>query len=250
MLRYYVDRFKTFLKATIGEVFYALPEGRLKTRFRETYFRFDTHLPPQALVDRGDVVVQAGCWRIETIEAWAEAVGPDGHVIVIEADDINAEILDIEINRRQLNNVTLIQKAVWNEPTTVELQVSNFSDRNKLKDSQTYSPRQSPENYDEKKAVPADSIDNMVQETDIETVDHVHMTISGAEIEAIQGMTETLRIPGIRLFIRAILCHEEDDVPINRRIARMLEDRGLNATLAKREPNRGNGGNVYAWRPE
>lgn len=250
MFGYYADRFKSFLKTFIGEFFYALPEGQLKTSLRVAYFKFDTHLPMRALVNKGDVVVQAGCWRTETMEEWAKAVGPKGDVIVIEADDVNANILDVEIKRRGLDNVTLVRKAVWHEPTTVELQVSDFSDRNKLKDSQTYSPRQSPENYEAEKEVPGDSIDNIVEEAGVETVDHVHMTISGAEIEAIEGMTETLRNPGVRLFVRAILCHEEEDVPINREVARMLEDRGLNVTLAKQEPNRGNGGNVYAWRPE
>jgi len=160
------------------------------------------------------------------------------------------DVLEIEIDRRRLYNVTLVRKAVWHEPTTVELQVSDFSDRNKLKDSQTYSPRQSPENYEREKKVPADSIDNIVDEAEVETVDHVHITISGAEIEAIQEMSETLEIPGFRLFVRTILRHKEEDIPINRKVARMLEKRGLKTTLAKREPDRGNGGNVYAWRPE
>lgn len=250
MAGYFRDRFTTLLWRLVGEVFYSLPEGRLKSRLREAYFKVDTQLPKRGMVNRGDVVVQVGCWRTETIEDWSELVGPNGHVIAIEADAANADILATEITRRQLDNVTLIRKAVWRSPTTVELQVSDVSARNKLKHSQTYSPRQSPENYDREAEVPADSIDRIVREAGVGPVDHVHMTVSGAEIEALQGMTETLQTPGIRLFVRAILCHEEDDAPVNQKVARLLRSRGLNATLARREPARGNGGNVYAWRPQ
>lgn len=235
------------LVGLLGEAFYRLPEGRTKCWLRGAAFRIVPHLPQPALVNRGDVVVQAGCWRIETVEEWSKLVGPEGRVVVVEADGTNADILDIEIGRRELENVTLVQRAVWNEATSVTLEVSEVSKRNKLKEAQTYTPRNPKEHYDAEKEVPGDTIDNILTEVDAEDVDHVHFTISGAEIEAIEGMAETLQRGPVRLFVRAILLHEDQDEPINERVARMLRDEGLKAVLAKREPERDGGGNVYAW---
>ena len=40
-------------------------------------------------------------------------------------------------------------------------------------------------------------------------MDHVFMTISGAEIEALKGMQETISNNDISIFIRAILLNEK-----------------------------------------
>lgn len=225
-----------------------LPEGRPAFLARSVGFKASTHLPKRALVNPGEVVLQGGCWRVETLVEWSEAVGPGGHVIAVEADPTNVDVLRIEATRRQLDNVSVVERAIWKEPTTLTLQHSEHSKRNKLREASTYSPRQSESNYTEDRETKADTIDNIVNDIDVDTPDHLHLTVSGAEREAVIGMESTLRKPGVRTFIRAILCDEETSEPTNEAIASLLRQRGMDVTLARREPNRGGGGNVYAAR--
>lgn len=225
-----------------------LPEGRPAFLARSLGFKLSTHLPKRALVNPGDVVLQGGCWRTETIVEWAAAVGPDGHVIAVEADPTNVDVLRIEAVRRGLDNVSIVERAIWKERTTLDLQHSEESKRNKLRDASTYSPRQTEDDYAEDREVQADTIDNIVADVGAGSVDHLHLTVSGAEREAIQGMERTLERPGTRAFVRAILRDEATGESMNDVVADLLCERGLRVAMARREPERDWGGNVYVAR--
>jgi FkbM family methyltransferase len=224
---------------------HGLPEGRLKRIVRVVALQVFSTIPRNALANTGDTVLHAGVWRTETMEEWAEVVGPDGHVIIVEADPQNAEILDIERTRRNLDNVTVVNKAVWNEPDEIEFLVSDISCRNKARATETYLPERPNDSFSTHKMVPADTIDNIVAEVGVGPVDHVHTEISGAELEAIEGMAETLDRDGTRLWMRAIHLLEDDDRPAHERVVALLEAQGLSVYCAKQEPDR-HGRNVYA----
>ena len=236
---------RKFLKmAQAEEILYRFPEGRRKFMLRRLALRLFTAPRPTAFVNEGDNILHAGVWRIETVEDWVEAVGPDGNVIIVEADPENAKILQIEQTRRELENVTVINRAVWNEPDEVEFLVSPVSCRNMIKESETHVPHRPSDSYPEKKTVKADTLDNIIEMSDVEDVDHIHTQISGAEIEAIEGLEKTLQKPPIRIWIRAIHVLDESENPANKKVAEMLRERGLTVVHGKEEPDR-HGGNVY-----
>ena len=243
-----MSKLKEFIKQVLVGMICMLPEGTAKFKVRTTCFRMLGTLPKETIVNPGDIVIQAGCWRTETVEGWSRIVGPNGKVIVIEADDLNLDILKVETRRRELNNVILVQKALWNRKEKVTLQVSEFSKRNKLRDAQTFSPRQPDENYQQDKSVEADTMDNILKEIGIDHVNHINMEISGAEIEAIEGMTETLGKKGVRMLVRSILLKKSDGQPVRKQVAQMLRDSGHAIVLSKAEPERDGGGYVYSTR--
>ena len=229
------------------EILYRFSEGRKKFWLRRLALRLYTRPPRIAFVNSGDTVLHAGVWRIETVEDWAECVGPEGHVIIIEADPQNAKILEIEKTRRGLDNTTIVNKAVWDKPEEIELLVSQISCRNKLRKSETYLPERPNDSFPEEKLVDADTIDNIIRDVGVDSVDHIHIQVSGAEIEAIRGMEETLRQSEIRVWMRAIHILEDSERPANEKVAEMLRNRGMTVVHAKEEPGR-HGGNVYAVR--
>jgi hypothetical protein len=89
------------------EILHRFPEGKKKDWVRRRAIRLFAHPRKTTLANKGDTVLHAGVWRIETVEGWVDAVGENGHVIIVEADPQNAEILEIEKRRRELDNVTM-----------------------------------------------------------------------------------------------------------------------------------------------
>ena len=51
---------------------YLLPEGKAECWLRGLGFRLSSNLGFNSPVNPGDVVVQAGCYRIETVEVWSD----------------------------------------------------------------------------------------------------------------------------------------------------------------------------------
>ncbi|WP_136717996.1 FkbM family methyltransferase [Halorientalis salina] len=208
---------------------------------------FVSNLPKHILADKGDTVLAAGVWRVETVEDWVDAVGPDGEVFVVEAEPQNVEILRVEKERRNWENVTILHRAVWNDSEEIEFLVSTNSAINRISSAETFVPDHPPEEYRERVPVQADTIDTIIEDASAGDVDLVFTQISGAEIEAVEGMEETLRQPDIRVWMRATQPLEDEDTAANEKIATMLQERGLTVCHGKHEPDR-YGGNVYAAR--
>jgi len=91
----------------------ALSNSRLKNWLRIRGFYLFHELPKNILVSKGDVVLHAGCWQIETVREWSQSVGSEGKVIIVEANDYSFNLLtkELELRKRKLNNVTLIHSA-------------------------------------------------------------------------------------------------------------------------------------------
>lgn len=254
------------LRCLAEEAILAFPEGRTKCQLRIFLLRYLRNLPQCAYASRGETVVQGGVYMIETLNEWCRIVGPVGRVIAIEADPENARILRRDVDRRHLRNVTVIDRAIWRGPSSVTLQVSQFSYRNKLKDSgavSVYEGRKGDDAlYGDTKAafvletekfhenevtVRADSIDDILSSLGIDNVNHVHLTVSGADVEAVEGMERTLMKSGIRVFCRSLLMAGDGKSPLSVQVRDMLSAKGLTAVCAKKDPQR-TGNNVYGWR--
>lgn len=238
---------RTLIPKSLGiAVINLFPEGRLKFSLRALGYRLLGHIPYSALANSGDTVVQAGCWRTETMEEWADIVGPGGEVLIIEANPVNVDILELEAERRDLSNVTIVQSAVWNEQSEVTLQVKTASKANKVRESSTFSVSHPNDSYEEEEVVSARPIDQIINNAGVSSPDHIHVTVSGAEREAIAGMEQTLQQSGVRVFVRSILRRETDGEPVWDDVVADLKQLGL--STARGQPPRQNseGGNIYA----
>lgn len=213
-----------------------------KFQLRSKFIDWNRSLPIPYAADKGETVAQCGCWRIETVLQWVNAVGPKGTVVVIEADDVNCMILEIEKKRRLLDNVIIVNKAIYDSQTQVPFLFSEFTPRNKIKTLPTYGTAKPIEQ--DVKTVDADTMDNIFASVGIDSVDHIHFTISGAELEALNGIHAILK-PGLRIFARSTCLHEEDNRPVRERVVEKMQDLGFTTVLAKPEVDRNMGGNIY-----
>ncbi|MEO8146599.1 MAG: FkbM family methyltransferase [Bacteroidia bacterium] len=112
---------------------------------------------------------------------FVKCVGSTGHVYCFEPDVINYKHLQHEL--KGFSNVTLLQKAVAAESGSLTLYTSDLLNI----DHRTYEP----EHYSEKYSVEKISIDGFVN--DKFKVDFIKMDIQGFEMDALKGMTETLK---------------------------------------------------------
>jgi len=138
-------------------------------------------------VERDDVVIDVGAHiGLFTISIAAKA----GKVLAIEPEPRNLHYLRYNISTRSLDNVLIVEKAVWNRKKKLPLYLSNASGNHSLiHDMQ-------PLNTSITNCfitVETDTLDNIVSELNLMHVDFIKMDIEGAEIEALEGAKETLK---------------------------------------------------------
>lgn len=206
-----------------------VPREKDKNVMRGLLFRLLHKLPPKILANPGETVVHAGCWSIETIRKWHNSVGPEGTVVIIEANDSSYDTLKAELEDRykHFRNVTLVHKAAWNKKEKVTVDEYDRPGSNKIAEARTYYEFDIGQ-YKRKKLVEADTIDNILTDIGIEKVDHVHLTINGAELEAIKGMVNTLETEGVRIFVMCETILNETNRMVTGKACRILMSRGLN----------------------
>lgn len=234
-------------KALFTDLLHRLPQNGLLFWLQEIALRYSGFLPREALVQKGDTVLLAGYWKIENILAWREAVGESGDVIVVEADPYNYEMIEQDLERRKINNVRLIRRALWYEQTEQVLKVSSDPHKNILRQSTRHSPLLEEDDFDDTVTVQAEAFDNLSEDFGLPTIDFVHATISGAELNMLKGMQQTLDDDAPRLLIRSILLNEDDELVANE-VLEWLRKKGYRARLPYPESNRHGGGNIFAYK--
>jgi FkbM family methyltransferase len=171
-------------------------------------------------VQKGDVVVDAGA-RIGAFAAKiSAAVGDEGRVIAIEPEPRSHACLlkNIEFNR--LRNVTAVPKMLWSRTRSLDLHLSgNLVSHSAYCDAFYGSTGESLN-------VEAETLDNILQELGIDSVDFVKMDIEGAEIEALKGMKEILK-SNVQLAIAAY--HPVNGTLTNAVLVDQLEKLGFEA---------------------
>ena len=206
---------KALLLCLIVEFIYYLPSSSLKFRIVGNMVRYklyNSKYSSKLFASFGETVIHAGIWRIETILFWLEAVGQQGKLIVIEADSNNYQILEYEIQRRRLDNVTIINKAVMNFQGVAKLQVSKISKKNQMKEMQAYNYFNDDKDYSNELDVEVDRLDEIADLLD-KRIDMVFMSISGAEIEALEGMPKLLS-RGCKLYIVSLSAENKENTTL------------------------------------
>ena len=146
--------------------------------------------------EKGDVVVDAGA-RIGAFTAKiSAAVGDEGRVIAIEPEPRSHACLLKNIEFNHLGNVTAVQKMLWSRTQSLDLYLSgNLVSHSAYCDGFYGSTGES-------LSMQAETLDNILEELGIDSVDFVKMDIEGSEIEALKGMERTLN-SDVRLAIAA-----------------------------------------------
>lgn len=216
------------------------PMGRALLRILFSY------TPHYVLVHGGETALFGGMWRTETLVNWSKSLGERGLLLVAEANRQNATILEIEATRRKLNNVRIINKALYSHDCEMQLQTSSISARNKLMHIDTYSPRNPDSNYEELVDVSAVSVDNLIEIYNINKLNHLHLTVSGSELEVLHGAERTLDKGETRVFARSILLRKDDNKPNYHSVEQYLIERYMHTIESLKESRRDYGCNIYA----
>ena len=135
----------------------------------------------------GQVVVDVGACYGFGVVRYSRMVAPAGRVVAVEADPAVEMVLRRNVEANALTNVEVIPCAIWNTRGELALHVGS-SDRqhNSLREG-VYPSRDAI-------TIPTDTIDNIVRSLRLERVDLVSITVNAAEVEAVQGMDDTLRL--------------------------------------------------------
>ena len=175
--------------------------SKTKNILRFKGYKWFHDLPKKYVVSPGEIVLHAGCWQIETIRRWSIGVGKNGKVIIVEANKYSYNILltELELRKRKLSNVVIINKAAWNKKEKLVLEESDRPDSHKIKETKTQYETDIGR-YISEDSVEADTISNILDELNVNHVDHFHLSINGAEVEAIDGIDSKFLKKGVRLF--------------------------------------------------
>jgi FkbM family methyltransferase len=124
----------------------------------------------------GDIVIDVGAaFGFYTIMA-SKRVGQQGKVVAIEPQPNILEMLNRNIKLNKLANIITLNYAVYSQKTKVKLYstYSIFQER----------AGQGLQSYTE---VSADTLDNLLQQVDIDQVNWIKVDVEGAELEVLKG---------------------------------------------------------------
>lgn len=203
---------------------------RLVFKLFPALYRRVVSLRTNAFAKPGDTVIQAGVdfgvkRDLSNAILLSKRVGEKGKVLAIEPDPRNTALLKDYITEKNINNIVVIEKAVWNEKgkMTFKWGEETWWSRLESLDSPNSGGR-----FVNSTEVDADTIDNILDENEIGGVSQVCLSVNGAEIEALAGMQRTLATRNPKLLIQA--CEKVrpvvDGVPYFEKISSLLDANG------------------------
>ncbi len=138
----------------------------------------------------GDTVIDAGGYEGTFAIYAAKSVGPTGRVIVFEPDTGNCEKLRQNVVLNGLENITIINKALWSKDKKLK-----FNNKHTAGASFFFNASQHTQEIE------AVSLDSELERLGINHVDFIKMDVEGSEVNAIQGAQKTLSLNNVSLAI-------------------------------------------------
>jgi FkbM family methyltransferase len=166
------------------------------------------------MVNRGDNVLLAGIFSTKNIFEYSNEIGLTGRVLVVEANPQNTKRLKIEC--KSLKNVTIINAALWNKKGEIEFLCLDQNEKqgyNRIKSSEL---NEFPDHFGVNPScvrVKSDTIKNICNEHNFTTLDHLNLTINGAELQALEiDLGLTRQFSNIRIYINCEYPYPFNDV--------------------------------------
>jgi FkbM family methyltransferase len=139
--------------------------------------------------DEGDTVVDVGAHiGLYTIIA-SKRVGPTGKVIAIEPDPENLKMLKKNILLNQLSNVEYLECAAYSAKKKLKLFLPEV-ERGRTIFNTVMEDRV--KSYDDFIEVESNTLDNILNENNVQRVNYVKIDVEGAELEVLKGTTNLL----------------------------------------------------------
>lgn len=227
-----------------------LPRSNAKMRLRGIYHYARPQLREDLYINHGEWMAYVGFYRSEYATRLAEMVGPSSELVLVEAHPKNYERLvkglEGASNRERIHALNL---ALWTHRGVVPFEVydePNMTEFHKVAVSVGKSHYADSAQVVE---VPCDSFDNVFERFPL--IRHVFITINGAELEALRGMTKYLSTPGASVWIKSPFRNKETGEMMYKEVAQNLRERGLQVFVAAKTRGVATDamGKVYAYRP-
>ncbi len=238
-----------FIKLRMGRTFYGLPSephhlalfmllaDRLPPQLTPATYHLATEIQGRYLSVNyrgmpgpGGVIVEAGAYIGLKAIRFADIVGPTGKVVAIEMMPDNAMMMDRNVQANGLeDSLSTVHCGLWNEPGEVTA-TSKAYQQNSLVELDG-------RKYPNKVTVKTDTLDNIFDRLNVETVDFLNMQINGAELEAVEGLKR--RINDVRL-LRIASYYKRNGEPTVDACCKILTDLGCDII------NRSPAGSIYA----
>ncbi len=168
------------------------------------YFRLKT---PR----HGDVVIDAGAWTGPFTVIAARLIGRSGRVIAIEPQKVMCERLQARLQRMGFGTVTVVKAALFDHAGEVAVSKATSSAFDVL-NAAPAAPGAD--------AVSLRTLDEILQNLGIGTIDFIKMDIEGAELEALAGMNHVLS--SMRPFVAIASYHVRDGSTTSSRVEAIL----------------------------
>ncbi|MEL0083897.1 MAG: FkbM family methyltransferase [Gammaproteobacteria bacterium] len=233
-------------------------ESVLKHRTRLITLRLQNSLPIELALSSGDTAVQIGTPRPRTVSRFHKMVGPTGRVIVFEAEPDNITRLKVAFPADKFPNITIVAGAAWRVSGQGKLSISPYSGDHKINLNDILVDNDLREGNQQMETIDCTffSIDDVMADLGLETLDYLSVTVNGAELEVLHGAEKTLRhSPNARIYAKGHAM-QQDGTPLNRAIRIWLESLGFATIKTRGEPSstidnswRWRAGDVYAWKP-
>ena len=174
-------------------------------------------------IKSGDTVLELGAFRGFGTIKLSQLVGNNGKVISVESSTPNFEILKKNIDVNKISNVSIINKGIWNKKGMSLLYKEENQRTSLVKDLLKKSKNEI--------EIEVDTVDNILLENKIKKPDFITLEINAAEIEALQGMKNTLSEKGIRIISAG--WYNYQGKPAWKLIKKILEDYEFSVYIGK-----------------
>jgi FkbM family methyltransferase len=204
---FFVDVFFRYMPITVIRLLWKEVAG---------YFRLKT---PTS----GEVVVDAGAWTGHFTVIAARLVGPTGKVIAIEPQKIMCDRLKSRLRRLGLNNVTVVNSALFDSVSELSVPSRNDSGFNVLRKADV---------NEKADVVTLRPLDDILSSLNVRQVNFIKMDIEGAELEALSGMHTTLS--STHPFLAIASYHYRDGIKTCSRVEEILKGLDYSAKTGHR----------------
>lgn len=232
-------------------------ESRFKNTCRNVFLKFKHNIPREFMINLGDNIVQVGTPQTETLERICRCIGKKGNAIIIEPDKKNISRLKSKLVEIGNPNVTLVEKAAWNETGEREMLFSKkWAGNHRLVNKKITIDNDEIEIQEtggfEKRIVQIDTVENIVKANGMKHIDYIEIAVNGAEYEVLEGVNKMIPFTK-RLFVKGHAREVDSGQPIYHKIQQYLLDKSyiVNITKTSKSPSSEWGlreGDVYAWR--
>lgn len=234
-----------------------LPEGKIKHGVRMAVLRVQNSVTTRLVVNKGDVVLQIGTPWPETLHRYRRAVGDHGRLVVFEAMEENHRVLRQAVIKAGYTNVTVFHGAAWSERTSGKFMISPHRGDHKIHQEEIVMDNDLRDGNVEMQEVEVQmfTVDEVLADMGITYLDHLSVTVNGAEYEVLRGAENILKqSKNLRVFAKAH-ARNVDGEPVSSKIVPFLNDLGFGAVITRGEVSSTvdkswlkRDGDVYAWK--